>query len=193
MPLEFTCKDWKGFSFIIDGEAVELLQTVLDDHLIKTQTMKGSPFAKFQLEEIVEWEEQLIQTQDGLEVWLKVQTSWMALEPVFSSDDIMKQMPKEGAKFKEVDAVWRKTMKTISENPAALDVVKIDGLFEALRTSLQKLEEVQKGLNAYLDSKCGQFPRFYFLSPEELLEILAETKEPLRVQPHLKKCFEGIN
>ena len=34
-PMEFTCKDWKG-SFILDGEAIELIQALLDDHIIKT-------------------------------------------------------------------------------------------------------------------------------------------------------------
>jgi len=52
----------------------------------------------------------LTEIQNVLDAWIKVQQQWLYLEPIFSSDDIMKQMPEEGKRFKVVDGTWRGMM-----------------------------------------------------------------------------------
>lgn len=48
------------------------------------------------------------------------------------------------------------------------------------------MEKCQKSLNDYLDSKRNAFPRFFFISDDELLSILG-SNSPLCVQEHMIK------
>jgi len=117
----------------------------------------------------------------------------MYLQPIFDSQDIAKQLPSETKKFKTIDTMWRHTMNNAIAQRNVMKICKEDGLFDKICEANKNLEFIQKELNNYLEKKREKFARFYFLSNDELLEILSQTKEPTAVQPHLKKVFENIN
>uniref|UniRef100_A0A8C3GR01 Dynein axonemal heavy chain 1 n=1 Tax=Cairina moschata TaxID=8855 RepID=A0A8C3GR01_CAIMO len=189
--VSFTVSLYKDTGTFILKNTDEASQ-LLDDHIVMIQSMSFSPYKKAFEDRMNTWENKLKMTQDVLEEWLKCQCSWLYLEPIFRSEDIKRQLPAESERYQAMDTEWRIIMKNANENPEVMSLCPDPALLENLQKCNQILELVQKRLSEYLETKRGAFPRFYFLSDDELLEILSQTKDPTAVQPHLRKCFENI-
>ena len=199
--LEKMLKAWDSVRLVVEEyketqtqiiKGADEYMALLDEHITMTQAMAFSPFKGPFEKKIDLWNATLQMVSEVLDEWVQLQRNWLYLQPIFDSADINKQLPQEGKRFATVDKYWRSTMQNAKKGVMAIKFMDDSRLLEKFREGNKLLDTVQKGLADYLETKRAGFSRFYFLSNDELLEILSETKDPLRVQPHLRKCFEGI-
>jgi dynein heavy chain len=164
--------DYKGITFVIKG--YDDINAKLDDQIVNTQEMLGSSFMKGRLKvDTRVWEQKLNHMSELTDQMLKVQKTWMYLEPIFSSGDIMNTMPLEGKMFNEVDLLWKTTMKGVEEEPCIIDLAEKENIMQQFVEANKKLDKIQKSLSDYLEQKRLVFARFFFLANEDLLQILA--------------------
>ncbi|EFJ52606.1 dynein heavy chain 7 [Volvox carteri f. nagariensis] len=190
---------WKDSISTISTEATQemaleelLAKIALEDSMVTMSTILASRFVTGIRPEVEKVERQLTLFADTLDEWISVQKAWMYLEPIFSAIDIQRQLPVEAKAFFAVDKQLREIMRRTKDRPNALMAGTHPGVLETFQKANETLEKIQKNLEDYLETKRMAFPRFYFLSNDELLEILAQTKNVQAVQPHMGKCFDGI-
>ena len=94
---------------------------LLDDHIVMAQSMSFSPYKKPFEERITTWESKLVMTQDVMDEWLQCQRQWLYLEPIFSSEDINRQLPVESKRYQTMERIWRKVMNSAKGNPQVRD------------------------------------------------------------------------
>jgi len=122
---------------------------------------------------VEEWDKKIGYISDVLDEWLVFQKTWMYLENIFNAEDIQKQLPAESRQFMTVDKFWKEHMIRTKKNARALEICEQPLLLGKFSQYNQQLDEIQKSLENYLETKRAAFPRFYFLSNDDLLEILS--------------------
>ena len=74
----------------------------------------------------------------------------------------------------------------------SFQATNVGGLVEKLELIQSQLSLCEKALAEYLETKRLAFPRFYFASSNDLLDILSNGNQPLKVAKHLTKLFDSM-
>ena len=158
---------------------------------MKLQTLSSSRFVAYFSRAVHDWEVLLSQITEVVQVWLQVQLKWMYLESIFiGSEDIKQQLPEEAAMFKGIDEKWNRLMQETKKNTLIIYAAKQPDRLNTLQHLATSLDKCQRSLSDYLETKRCAFPRFFFISDDELLSILG-SGDPTSVQQHMIKLFDN--
>ncbi|XP_055973719.1 dynein axonemal heavy chain 9 [Sorex fumeus] len=193
---------WAGMEFQYElhpRTSVPLLQSdedlieVLEDNQVQLQNLMTSKYIAFFLEEVSGWQKKLSIADAVISIWFDVQRTWSHLESIFiGSEDIRAQLPQDSKRFEGIDADFKELAYDAQKTPNVVEATNKSGLYEKLEDIQSRLHLCEKALAEYLDTKRLAFPRFYFLSSSDLLDILSNGTVPQQVQRHLSKLFDNI-
>jgi dynein heavy chain len=176
--------------FIISS--IEEIKNQLDEHGQLIQSALASKFVDVIRDKVQKWDDELTLINRIIDEWIMCQKQWIYLENIFSADDIKRQIPDAHKNFSRVNKGFRELMNKANHNRNCIENCRQEGLYDRLCRYHKELDHIQKSLEDYLQTKRKAFPRFYFLSNDELLKILSQTRNPRAVQDYLGKCFDGI-
>ncbi|XP_058960986.2 dynein beta chain, ciliary-like [Pocillopora verrucosa] len=190
MEFEYESHMRTGIPLLKSSE--ELIET-LEDNQVQLQNLITSKYIGHFLEEVSMWQKKLSVSDSVISIWFEVQRTWSHLESIFiGSEDIRNQLPEDSKRFDGIDVDFKELMKEAAEIPNVVNCCNREGLYEKLENLQERLSLCEKALAEYLETKRLAFPRFYFVSSADLLDILSKGNQPIEVSRHLSKLFDNM-
>uniref|UniRef100_A0A4W6EVU6 Dynein axonemal heavy chain 11 n=1 Tax=Lates calcarifer TaxID=8187 RepID=A0A4W6EVU6_LATCA len=174
-------------------KADENLIETLEDNQVQLQNILMSKYVEYFQAEVSGWQRKLMVADLVISSWMSVQRTWAHLNSIFTnSHDIRCQLANDAERFQGIHADFQNLMTEVVQNSNVVGVTNQPGFLENLETLQQRLSVCEKALAEYLETKRLTFPRFYFVSASDLLEIVSKGTQPKQVTRHLLKLFDNI-
>uniref|UniRef100_A0A8C2BI93 Dynein axonemal heavy chain 11 n=1 Tax=Cyprinus carpio TaxID=7962 RepID=A0A8C2BI93_CYPCA len=174
-------------------KADENLIETLEDNQVQLQNILMSKYVEYFMVEVSGWQRKLVLADLVIGTWLAVQRTWAHLQSIFTnSEDIRNQLAHDAERFQGIHQDFQSLMSTVVEIDNVIKVTNQPGFLEQLETLQQRLSVCEKALAEYLETKRLTFPRFYFVSASDLLEIVSKGTQPREVTRHLLKLFDNL-
>ena len=209
---EFIFKDYERVPGIKLLNIDEDQYAILEENMQQLQTMIRNKYKAHFEDRIVNWRKYLNEIN---EVWVALsdtQKTWTFLESLFiGSDEIKRELPNETEEFVKIDQEVKEILKNgfekkniknfsnskfpmpPSENTdndaSGSQEEKERSLLDWLKDILVRLSKCEKALNLFMERKRADFPRFYFMSSVDLLDVLSKGNSPRSINKHISKII----
>jgi len=172
---------------------VDRIRDVLEEGQVGLQTIGGGKGIPHFEDQISEWMTALTTIETVLALWTEVQKSWCSLENIFtSSKDIRSQLPKETKLFDGAEVEWKEMMTNVADGMMTVRETCTVGFVHKLDRIQSTLNVCQHALASYVETKRQAFPRLYFVSYTDILDLLSKGNSPFEVVTHLSKLFDNV-
>ena len=162
----------------------------LDADQLMVQGFMASRFLKQFEAEVNMWQKSLANVADVYMFITEIQRTWSYLEPLFiGSDEVKRELPEDTVRFAGIDVDVKDVLRSSWATKNIKEACNVDGLLTKLEGITEQLDLCKKSLSDFLDGRKRQFPRYYFTSEADLLDILSNGSTPAKILFHTPKIY----
>ena len=179
--------------FVVKKDSVTAINNKLEEDMVKLASLKTNLSAAEYESDIEMWDTSLNKVLEALETLFTVQRKFEYVNNIFINVQTEKHnLVRDFSNFTQVKNDFKIHMDRIQQNPNAKDSLTMDQFKIKFDNLSRELDKIQAALKDLLKERRSKFGRFYFLSDEDMFEMLGNAKNANVVNKHLKKMFEGI-
>ncbi|CAF1088574.1 unnamed protein product [Rotaria sordida] len=132
------------------------------------------------------------------QLWFETQNRWIFLKSALVNLNItiddQTNLKEIYNKFTEIDESFRNFQKLAFQNPSVAGLAKVEMNRIHFKTWLHIFDELIIELDFYLNEQYrSKFGRFYFLSNDDLVNLISSGLDPRFYIPYVRQLFKGIH